>query len=146
MTIEKAFHGARFAAEAVETAIGRFPDWRGETLARIRALILQADPGVTEDVKWRKPSNDMQGVPVWEHHGLLCTGEAYRAVVKLTFARGAALDDPERLFNASLDGGTRRVIDLREGERIDPDAFQALIRAAIEENRRAAAARTSGKR
>lgn len=106
-------------------------DWRAETLTRMRALILGADPGIVETVKWRKPSNDMRGVPVWEKDGIVCTGETYKDKVKLTFARGAALADPKGLFNASLDGGARRAIDIREGERIDEKAFRALIRAAV---------------
>ena len=106
-------------------------DWRAEALERIRALIAQADPEVAEVVKWRKPSNDMRGVPVWERGGILCTGETYKDKVKLTFAHGASLDDPERLFNSSLEGNTRRAIDIREGEAIDAEAFKALIRAAI---------------
>lgn len=105
-------------------------DWRGETLARVRTLIREADPGVVEEVKWRKPSNPM-GVPVWEHAGIVCTGETYKDKVKLTFARGAALKDPSRLFNASLDGGTRRAIDIREGDKINEKALKALIRAAV---------------
>ena len=104
-------------------------DWRSETLDRVRKLIREADPEATEDVKWRKPSNPA-GVPVWEHGGLICTGETYRDKVKLTFARGAALNDPARLFNSSLDGNTRRAIDIREGERLDEDAFKQLIREA----------------
>ena len=108
-------------------------DWRGETLARIRGLIAEADPEVTEAVKWRKPSNPA-GVPVWERGGLICTGESYKDKVKLTFARGAALDDPSGLFNSSLDGNTRRAIDLREGDEIDGEALKALIRAAVEAN------------
>ena len=99
-------------------------DWRGEMLAHIRALIRQADPGVTEEWKWR-------GVPVWEHDGIICTGETYKAVVKLTFARGASLDDPARLFNSSLEGNTRRAIDIREGEKVNEKAFKTLIRAAV---------------
>jgi hypothetical protein len=106
-------------------------DWRSETLARVRELIKQADPGVVEQVKWRKPSNAMRGVPVWEHDGIICTGETYKAVVKLTFAKGASLDDPSRLFNASLEGNVRRAIDIREGDKIDEKAFKALIRAAV---------------
>ena len=108
-------------------------DWRGETLARLRALIMEADPQATETVKWRKPSNPA-GVPIWEHDGILCTGETYRDKVKLTFARGAALPDPAGLFNASLDGNTRRAIDIREGEAIDAEALKALVRAAVAEN------------
>ena len=109
-------------------------DWRPATLAHLRRLILAADAGITEAVKWRKPSNP-DGVPVWEHHGLVCTGETYRDKVKLTFAHGAALPDPAGLFNASLDAGTRRAIDLHSGDTIDPAAFQALVRAAVAYNR-----------
>jgi hypothetical protein len=109
-------------------------DWRAEMLNRVRQLILQADPEVVEDVKWRKPSNDMRGVPVWSHDGIICTGETYKAVVKLTFAKGAALPDPARLFNSSLEGNTRRAIDIREGEKIDERAMQDLIRAAVRLN------------
>ena len=114
----------------IDEKIAGLGDWRGETLARLRALIRAADPEIVEAVKWRKPSNP-SGVPVWERAGILCTGETYRDKVKLTFARGAALDDPAGLFNASLDGGTRRAIDFREGEEIEAEAFQALIRAAV---------------
>jgi hypothetical protein len=106
-------------------------DWRGETLARVRALMKEADPEVAEEVKWRKASNNMQGVPVWERGGIICTGETYKDKVKLTFARGAALDDPAGLFNSSLEGNTRRAIDIREGEDIDEAALKALIRAAV---------------
>ena len=105
-------------------------DWREETLARVRALIREADLDAVETVKWRKPSSPA-GVPVWEHDGILCTGETYRDKVKLTFARGAALDDPAGLFNSSLDGNTRRAIDIREGEEVDADALKALIRGAV---------------
>ena len=105
-------------------------DWRGEVLARVRTLIKEADPGVTEDVKWRKPSNGMQGVPVWSHDGIICTGETYKNAVKLTFARGASLDDPSGLFNSSLEGNTRRAIDFHDGDKINEKAFKALIRAA----------------
>ena len=105
-------------------------DWRGEMLARVRTLIRQADPEVVEEVKWRKPSNP-GGVPVWSHDGIICTGETYKEVVKLTFARGAALPDPSGLFNASLEGNTRRAIDLREGDKIDEKALKALVRAAV---------------
>src|SRR6476620_6425799 len=103
-------------------------DWRRETLAKVGTIIKAADPEMVEDVKWRKPSNPA-GVPVWEHDGLICTGETYKDKVKLTFARGAALKDPAGLFNASLDGGTRRAIDIKEGDEIDGEAFKALIRA-----------------
>ena len=106
-------------------------DWRGETLARVRALIEEADPDVVEEVKWRKASNDMRGVPVWEHGGIICTGETYRDKVKLTFAHGAALDDPAGLFNSSLEGNTRRAIDIHEGDEIDEAALKALVRAAV---------------
>ena len=109
--------------------------WRGDTLARIRALIRSAEPGIVEEVKWRKPSNP-GGVPAWSHGGLVCTGETYRDKVKLTFAKGAALPDPAGLFNASLDAGTRRAIDIREGEAIDEAAFKALVRAAVALNGR----------
>lgn len=114
----------------IDARIAALGDWRGEALARIRALIKEADPDIVEMVKWMKPSNPM-GVPVWEHDGIVCTGEIYKDKVKLTFARGAALKDPARLFNASLDAGTRRAIDLRDGDAIDEDAFKALIRAAV---------------
>lgn len=121
---EAATTGAQSASELVSKRIAELGDWRGATLARVRELIKQADPDVVEEVKWR-------GVPVWSHDGILCTGETYKSVVKLTFAKGASLDDPNGLFNASLDGNTRRAIDIREGEKIDAKAFQALIRAAV---------------
>ena len=113
----------------IDAKIAGLGDWRGDTLARLRALIRAADPGVIESVKWRKPTNP-SGVPVWEHAGILCTGETYKNHVKLTFAKGAALPDPTGLFNASLDGNTRRAIDIRQGEAPDDEAFKALIRAA----------------
>jgi hypothetical protein len=109
-------------------------DWREETLARMRALILEADPGMIEERKWKKPSNRMAGVPVWSHHGIVCTGETYKKGVKLTFARGATIPDPSRLFNASLDGGTRRAIDIPEGARVNARAFKALVKAAVARN------------
>jgi hypothetical protein len=115
----------------IDARIAALRDWRGETLARVRALIKQADPGVVEEVKWRKPSNAMRGVPVWEHDGIICTGETYKAVVKLTFAHGAALEDPASLFNSSLEGNLRRAIDIHEGDKIDEKALKALIRAAV---------------
>jgi hypothetical protein len=115
----------------IDSRIAALGDWRGAALARVRALIKQADPGVVEEVKWRKPSNGMLGVPVWEHDGIICTGETYKSYVKLTFAKGAALDDPAGLFNSSLEGNVRRAIDIREGDKIDEKAFKALIRAAI---------------
>jgi hypothetical protein len=114
----------------IDAKIAALGDWRGETLARMRALIKEADPEMVEEVKWRKPSSPM-GVPVWEHDGIVCTGETYKGVVKLTFARGAALEDPKNLFNSSLEGNVRRAIDIHEGDRIDEAAFKALIRAAV---------------
>ena len=110
--------------EFIDAKIAALGDWRGETLARVRSLIRQADPEVVETVKWR-------GVPVWEHAGILCTGETYKSYVKLTFAKGAALDDPAGLFNASLDGNARRAIDIPEGAALDEAAFKTLIRAAV---------------
>ena len=106
-------------------------DWREETLDRMRTLILEADAEMVEERKWRKASNNMMGVPVWSHNGIVCTGETYKEVVKLTFARGATLPDPTRLFNSGLDGGTRRAIDIRRGEKVNPRAFKALVRAAV---------------
>ena len=106
-------------------------DWREEILARMRALILEADPEMIEERKWRKPSNGMVGVPVWSHHGIVCTGETYAKTVKLTFARGASLPDPSRLFNSSMEGNMRRAIDIHEGEKVDARAFKALVKAAI---------------
>ena len=108
-------------------------DWRGETLKRIRALIHEADPEIVEAVKWAKPTNP-SGVPTWEHAGIVCTGEVYKNYVKLTFPQGAALDDPTGLFNTGLGGGTRRAIDIREGETVDEAAFKALVREAVEWN------------
>jgi hypothetical protein len=117
----------------VDAKIASLGDWRGELLTRIRKLIFEADPEVTEDVKWRKASNPL-GVPTWSHAGILCTGESYRDKVKLTFARGAALDNRSGLFNSSLTGGTRRAIDFNEGTEIDEEAFKALIRQAVTAN------------
>lgn len=114
----------------IDEKIRSLTDWRGKTLARLRALIREADPEVVETVKWRKPSNPA-GVPAWEHHGIICTGETYKDKVKLTFARGASLDDRSGLFNGSLDAGTRRAIDLREGDELDEKAFKSLIREAV---------------
>ena len=127
--------GGDAPARLIDARIAALDDWRGETLARMRKLIRQADPEVVEAVKWRKPSNP-GGVPVWEHDGMICTGETYKDKVKLTFARGATLDDPSGLFNASLDGGTRRAIDFREDDQVDEAAFKALIRAAVALNAR----------
>ena len=112
-------------------------DWREETLDRMRALILEADPEMIEERKWRKPSNAMAGVPVWSHHGIVCTGETYTKVVKFTFAHGARIPDPSRLFNSSLEGNMRRAIDIREGEKVDTRAFKALVKAAVAENAQA---------
>jgi hypothetical protein len=111
-------------------------DWRATTLEELRTLILAAAPGIVEEIKWRKPSNPA-GVPVWSNGGILCTGETYKQYVKLTFMKGAALPDPTGLFNSGLDGGTRRAIDLREGEMVDAKAFKALVKAAVAENARA---------
>jgi len=108
-------------------------DWRAETLDKVRGLIREADPNVVEERKWKKPSNPA-GVPTWSDNGIICTGETYKDKVKLTFARGAALEDPSGLFNSSLDGGTRRAIDIREGETIDASAFKALVKAAVAAN------------
>jgi hypothetical protein len=116
-------------SELISKSIAELLDWRGETLGRIRKLIKQADPDVVEEVKWAKPTKP--GVPVWSHDGIICTGESYNEVVKLTFARGASLKDPAHLFNSSLDGNTRRAIDIHEGEDVDASAFKALVRQAV---------------
>ncbi|MDQ0328591.1 hypothetical protein QFZ88_000918 [Mesorhizobium sp. YL-MeA3-2017] len=118
-------------SQLIDATINALGDWRGEVLGRLRALIKRAKPDVVEEVKWRKPSNSMLGVPVWEHDGMICTGETYKAAVKLTFAKGAALEDPTGLFNSSLDGNVRRAIDFHEGGKINEEAFVALIRAAV---------------
>ena len=123
----------------IDARIKELGDWRGETLARIRSIIKQALPDVVEEWKWR-------GVPVWEHDGIICTGETYKAVVKMTFAKGAALDDPSGLFNSSLEGNTRRAIDIREGDKINEKALKALFRAAVEANMSAQAARVRKKK
>ena len=123
--------GGDTPSRLIDARIAEQRDWRGEMLARVRTLIREADPEVVEEVKWRKPSNSMRGVPVWEHDGIICTGETYKAVVKLTFAKGASLADPSRLFNSSLEGSTRRAIDIHEGDKIDERALKALIRAAV---------------
>lgn len=117
------------ASEQISQRIEDHGDWRGKTLARMRKLIKEADPEVVEEWKWVKPTNP--GVPVWSHDGIICTGETYKQVVKLTFAKGASLDDPKGLFNASLEGNMRRAIDIREGETIDEAAFKTLIREAV---------------
>jgi len=118
---------------AIDAKIASLGDWRGETLRRLRKLIIEADPDAVEEVKWRKVSNPM-GVPTWSHAGIICTGETYKDKVKLTFARGAALADPSGLFNSSLTGGTRRAIDVGQGEKIDGEAFKALVREAVAVN------------
>lgn len=139
MARSQADDDAASASRLIDARIASLGDWRGETLARIRTLILEADPDVVEEVKWR-------GVPVWSHAGILCTGETYKTVVKMTFARGATLADPSGLFNSSLEGNTRRAIDLHAGETIDEAALQTLIRAAVALNLSAAAGRARPKR
>ena len=121
---------ANAASQLIDAKIAELSDWRGELLARIRTLVHEADVDVLEEVKWRKPSNP-SGVPVWSHAGILCTGETYKDKVKLTFAKGALLDDPSGLFNSSLDGNARRAIDFLEGAQIDDAAFKSLMRAAV---------------
>src|SRR5256886_14132799 len=121
-------------AQLIDARIEELDDWRGEMLSRLRALIRQADPEVVEEWKWR-------GVPVWSHAGIICTGETYKTVVKLTFAKGASLEDPSRLFNSSLEGNTRRAIDFQEGDKIDEKALTALVRAAVSLNKSSAARR-----
>ena len=117
------------ASERIDKRIAELGDWRGETLSRMRKLIKEAAPDVVEEVKWVKPTNP--GTPTWSHDGIICTGETYKSVVKLTFAKGASLEDPAKLFNSSLDGNTRRAIDLHEGEKVDAGAFKTIIRAAV---------------
>jgi hypothetical protein len=119
-------------SQLIDAKVKELSDWRGATLSRLRALIKRADPEVVEEWKWRKPSNP--GVPVWSHKGMICTGETYKSVVKLTFFKGASLEDASQLFNSSLQGNTRRAIDFREGHEIDEQAFVALIRAAVSLN------------
>ncbi len=122
------------ASQRIDEKIAELDDWRGKTLSRLRTLIKQADPEVVEEWKWVKPTNP--GVPVWSHDGIICTGETYKSVVKLTFMRGASVEDPSGLFNASLEGNTRRAIDFREGDKINEAAFKRLIRAAVAVNKR----------
>jgi hypothetical protein len=122
------------ASDLIDEKIAALSDWRGDMLGRLRALIREADPDVTETVKWRKPSNPT-GVPVWEHNGIICTGETYKDKIKLTFANGASLADPRRLFNSSLEGNTRRAIDFREGDAVDSAALKALVGEAVAFNR-----------
>jgi hypothetical protein len=120
------------ATELIDARIAELGDWRGETLRRVRELIREADPDVVEEWKWAKATNP--GTPVWSHGGIICTGESYKSTVKLTFFKGASLQDPAQLFNSSLDGNARRAIDIHEGEQVDAGAFQALIRAAVDLN------------
>ena len=123
-TIEKT------ATQLIDEKIANITDWRGVTLGRMRELIRQADPDAVEEIKWRKPTNP-GGVPTWSHAGIICTGETYKAKVKLTFAKGARLEDPAGLFNGSLNGGTMRAIDIHEGEKVDEEAFKAIVKAAV---------------
>ena len=129
------------ASTQIDERIRALGDWRGETLGRVRALIKEADPDVVEEWKWAKATSP--GTPVWSHDGIICTGETYKAVVKMTFARGASLDDPAGLFNSSLEGNTRRAIDLHEGDNINEKALQAMIRAAVALNTSARARKTT---
>ena len=122
--------GSESPSRPTDTGSHEPGDWRGELLARLRALIMEAEPEMTEERKWRKPSNPA-GVPTWSHNGLVCTGETYKSVVKMTFAKGASLPDPSGLFNSSLEGNTRRAIDFREGDEVNEEALKALIRAAV---------------
>ncbi len=135
---------AMAASHLIDERIRSLGDWRAETLAKVRRLIHDADPDIMEECKWIKPSNPL-GVPVWSHAGIVCTGEAYNQVVKLTFAKGASLADPRVLFNSSLDGNTRRAIDIREGEVLDAETFKALIQAAVAENLRSSAPKSQGR-
>lgn len=128
-----AAEAARPASWIIDQRIRELGDWRGEALARMRALVLEADPDIVEEVKWVKPTNPW-GVAVWSREGIVCTGEVYKDSVKLTFARGASLPDPKKVFNASLEAGTRRAIDVREGDKVDARAFQALVRSAVDLN------------
>jgi hypothetical protein len=131
--MEKTDDAGGEASREIDAKIEKLGGWRGAALARLRAIIREAGPGIVEAVKWRKPTNP-SGVPVWEHGGIVCTGEVYKDKVKLTFAKGASLADPAGLFNASLDAGTRRAIDVREGEEVDAEALKALVRAAVKMN------------
>src|SRR5262245_25139338 len=137
--------GGGSPAHLIDARIQELSDWRGEMLARVRMLIKQADPDVVEEVKWRKPSNSMLGVPVWSHAGIICTGETYKNVVKLTFAQGASLKDPSGLFNSSLEGNTRRAIDFHEGDKIDEAALKTLIRAAVTLNKSKAQSKSTAR-
>jgi hypothetical protein len=132
------------APTSISRRIEQLTDWRGETLARVRELIHEADPQIQEEWKWAKANSD--GTPVWSHDGIVCTGESYKQVVKLTFARGASLADPQKLFNSSLEGSTRRAIDIREGEKLNDAALKALIRSAVAANSEALARRAAQKK
>jgi len=135
---------AKATSRLIDERTQSLGSWRAETLAEVRRLIHEADPDVLEECKWIKPSNPL-GTPVWSHAGIVCTGEAYKQVVKLTFARGASLEDSRGLFNSSLEGNTRRAIDIREGEVLDAEAFKALIQAAVAENLRSSAPKSQGR-
>lgn len=136
----KESNSSRSATESISKRIADLGDWRGETLRRVRALIKEADPAVVEEWKWAKASTP--GTPVWSHDGIICTGETYKSVVKLTFAKGASLKDPAGLFNSSLEGNTRRAIDIHEGEKLDEAAFKSLIREAVAINESGGAAKS----
>ena len=144
MTEKLAPNGGAAASKKITKRIQELGDWRGETLGRVRQLIHDADADIEEEWKWEKPSSS--GIPVWSHDGGLCTGESYKQVVKLTFFRGASLKDPKRLFNSSLEGNTRRAIDIREGETVNEAAFKALIRSAVAANSAARAQRARPKK
>ena len=135
---------SRAASHDIEERIRSLGGWRAKALAEVRRLVHKADPDITEECKWIKPSNPL-GVPVWCHAGIVCTGEAYKQVVKVTFARGACLADPRGLFNSSLGGNTRRAIDIREGEDLDAEAFKTMIQAAVAENLRSSAPKSKGR-
>jgi hypothetical protein len=132
------------ASASITRRIKELGDWRGETLAHVRRLLHDADPDIVEEWKWEKPKSP--GTPVWSHDGIICTGESYKQAVKLTFARGASLEDPKKLFNSSLEGSTRRALDIHEGEKINEAAFKQLVRAAVAANSAALAARAAKKR
>ena len=142
-TGSKEAKGEASPSRLIDARIKELGDWRGETLARVRNLIREADPEVVEEWKWRKPSNP--GVPVWSHAGMICTGETYKNAVKMTFAKGASLEDPSGLFNSSLEGNSRRAIDFHEGDKIDDKSLKALIRAAVALNSSSAAQRPGTK-
>ena len=144
MALERKRSEPKAASHLIDQRIRSLGGWRSETLAEVRRLIHEADPHIMEECKWVKPSNPL-GVPVWSHAGTVCTGEAYKQVVKLTFARGASLADPGELFNSSLEGNTRRAIDIREGEVLDARAFKALIQAAVAENLRSSEPKSSSR-